>query len=106
MGLEMNVREFVSPSVFNEFSKLPEEKKAQVVNYFMEKKKSVGMAYLLWLFGVHYIYLGSIPKFLLYLFTFCGLFIWCIIDAFRMKKLVIAENNKIMLDCIANHGND
>ena len=101
MGLEMNVREFVSPSVFNEFSKLPEEKKAQVVNYFMEKKKSVGMAYLLWLFGVHYIYLGSIPKFLLYLFTFGGLFIWCIIDAFRMKKLVIAENDKIMLDCIA-----
>lgn len=101
MGLEMNVREFVSPSVFNEFSKLPEEKKGQVVNYFMDKKKSVGMAYLLWLFSCHYIYLGSIPKFLLYVFTACGLFIWFIVDGFRMKKLVIVENDKIMLDCIA-----
>ncbi|MEM4227754.1 MAG: TM2 domain-containing protein [Candidatus Caldarchaeum sp.] len=64
----------------------------------MVQKKSVGMAYLLWLFGAHYAYLGKpIVTVLLWLSMFAGIgLIWLLIDLFRIPSLVDATNKELL----------
>jgi hypothetical protein len=55
--------------------------------------KTTNSAYLFWFFlGAHYAYMGKWGKQLLYWFTFAGLGIWMIIDAFRMGGMIDKVN--------------
>lgn len=57
--------------------------------------KSTGTAYLLYLFGFHYIYLGKIGTQFLYWCTFGGVGIWALIDLFTMSSKVAQHNAPI-----------
>ena len=54
-------------------------------------KKAI-TCYLCWIFGVHYIYLGKIGLWVLYVFSFGGLGLWCFIDIFRIPSMVEEYN--------------
>lgn len=56
--------------------------------------KSVGAAYVFWIFGIHYLYFGKPFVFLLYFLTGGGLFIWAIFDFFDMPRKVNSANRK------------
>lgn len=64
----------------------------------MVQKKSVGVAYVLWLFGAHYIYLGKpIVTVLLWLSCFAGIgLLWLLIDLFRIPSMVDSANKELL----------
>ncbi len=54
--------------------------------------KSVGVAYLLWLFGFHRFYLGRPGTAIIYICTCGGCGIWSLIDLFLIPIIVTEEN--------------
>lgn len=60
----------------------------------MQKAKSLWVAYILWLFGLHYLYLGKPLNLVFYWLTAWGLGIWALLDLFRMPRLIEGLNPK------------
>lgn len=82
-----------------ELLKLTAEQQAIFVEEYRRKKKSVGLAYLLWfVIGLHYIYLGKIGWQIFYWLTLGGFLIWCFIDLFRIPGMVNNYNKDIAID--------
>ncbi len=54
--------------------------------------KSVGMAYVLWMFGFHRFYLGRPVSGLLYLMTCGGIGLWGLLDLLLIPGIVNEEN--------------
>jgi hypothetical protein len=63
-------------------------------NEYQKKKKKVAVAYVLYLFGFHYIYLRKVGLFFAYWLTAAGLGIWAIADLFRMPSIVFRSSNE------------
>lgn len=63
---------------------------------YQNSKKSTAVTYIFWLFGLHYLYLGMIPTFLLYLFTLGWFGLWVLADMFRIPGLVARANLQLM----------
>ncbi|MBP3837228.1 MAG: hypothetical protein J6E31_09050, partial [Pyramidobacter sp.] len=58
-------------------------------------RKETGKAYLFWLIGCHYLYLGKWAVFILYAVTLAGLGLWAFIDLFRIPRLVEDYNMRV-----------
>ena len=68
----------------------------QFMEEYNRKKKTLGIAYLLWfLLGIHYAYIGKWGLTLLMWVTGGGATIWWLIDAFRLPKIVRNSNKDI-----------
>lgn len=66
---------------------------------FRRKRKSTGVAYLLWFFlGWHYAYLGKWGVQLLYWITAGGFLIWALVDLFRLAGVVKNTNADIAVN--------
>lgn len=81
------------------------------IDEFDRRKKSKGVAFLLWLlFGWHYAYLKKWGWLILFVLTAGGFFIWWLVDLFRVSKLVDDYNNdlssEIMRDITLLFGNE
>jgi energy-converting hydrogenase Eha subunit G len=83
-----------------EIAKMPPDKQEHLVEEFRRKSKSMGITYVLWLFGFHYAYLGKLGWLLLYWLTFGGLLIWTIIDLFRIPGMVGTYNKDVAVDVL------
>lgn len=82
-----------------ELVKMPPEKQALFVEEYRRKKKSTGVAYLLWFFfGLYWIYLGKIGWWFVYFITCGGLFIWAFINLFLIPGMVKNYNKDIAMD--------
>ena len=73
--------------------------------YFLYSKRfrKGGLAFLCWLFGCHYLYLGGFRLLvtqILFWVTFGGFAIWYIRDLFVLKRLVQNANDDIALELI------
>ncbi len=93
--------DYLSPSTINEVSKLDKEKQEKVINLFLSEKKKKSTGIILALFGLHYIYLGKWLLLFLFAITFGGIYIWWIIDIFRVAGMVREANDKLMYKLIA-----
>ena len=86
----------VLPSALREgLSELTPSRQEQFMEEYSRKKKSIGIAYLLWfLLGLHYVYLGKWGVTLLMWLTMCMVigFIWWMIDIFRIPSMVRSQN--------------
>lgn len=88
-------------------NELTPAQKNYVTNRLAAKEKDLSVAYLCWFFCIHYFYLRK-PDFylrkpvrnILYWITYGGVFIWAIIDLFRMKSLVEKCNETIVQELI------
>ena len=91
-------------------ARIDEEQQRAFVEEYWRKRKHVGRAYAAWFFlGCHYAYLGKWPTQLIYWLTLGGLWVWLIIDAFRIPQLVRDRNKDIAMGvlrdvCIVNIG--
>lgn len=94
--------DYLSPATINEVSKLSSEKQEKIVNLFLSEKKKKGTAILLAIFGLHYIYLSKWLLLFLFAITLGGIYIWWIIDIFRVSGMVTESNDKLMYRLIAN----
>ena len=83
-----------------ELAKMPAQKQSEFVEEFRRKAKSVGTAYVLWILGLHYAYLGKWGLQILFLITIGGLCVWFLIDVFRMPKLVRDYNKDVATDVL------
>ena len=81
-------------------NELTPAQKNYVTNRLAAKKKDLSVAYLCWFFCIHYFYLRKPARNILYWITYGGVFIWAIIDLFRMKSLVEKSNETIVQELI------
>ena len=94
--------DYLSPAAINEVSKLDKEKQEKVVGLFLSEKKKKNTGVLLAIFGLHYIYLGKWLLLFLYAITLGGIYIWWLIDIFRVSGMVIESNDRLMYKLIAS----
>jgi len=90
--------------VRNELSKMSAQKQDEFIEEYKRRKKSVGVAYILFLFVLclHYGYLRKWGLQIVFWLTVGGFFIWWIIDLFRLAGLVRDYNKDIALDVMRN----
>jgi hypothetical protein len=88
--------------VKHEVSSLTPQHQEAFVEEYRRKAKSTGVAYLLWLIGFQYAYVGKWGILVLYLLTAGGLFIWMLIDIFRVPSMVRDYNKDIAVDVLRN----
>lgn len=81
-------------------NELTPAQKNYVTNRLAAKEKALSVAYLCWFFCIHYFYLRKPVRNILYWITYGGVFIWAIIDLFRMKSLVEECNETIVQELI------
>ena len=81
-------------------NELTPAQKNYVTNRLASKEKDLSVAYLCWFFCIHYFYLRKPVRHILYWITYGGVFIWAIIDLFRMKSLVEKCNETIVQELI------
>ncbi|WP_185145186.1 TM2 domain-containing protein [Chryseobacterium sp. 3008163] len=87
--------------VQKKYRDLNSEQQRIFIGEFERRKKSLGVAYLLWILGGwYYAYLKKLGWLILFLLTAGGLFIWAIIDLFRIPKLIEDYNNDLALEIL------
>lgn len=97
-----DVMDDLPQDVWTDVIKLPVINQARFVEEFRRKRKSRSTAYVLWLvLGLHYGYLGKWSTQFLYWATGGGVFVWTVLDLFRMSKLVHDANVEIARTVLA-----
>lgn len=87
--------------VNKKYNDLSTEQKQIFKDEFERRKKSVGVAYLLWFFlGWHYAYVKKWGLLLLYILSLGGFIIWAIVDLFRIPKLISDYNNNLAIEIL------
>lgn len=78
--------------------RLPPVLKDEFREEYLIQYRSLPVSYLLWLipppFSCHYLYSKRIFKQLIFTVTCGGIFIWWLVDLFRMPQIVAEENRK------------
>jgi len=97
-----SISQNLTPLLRQELGRLDLPHQEQFIEDFRRRRKSTGLGYICWLFGLHYAYLGKWALQLLFWFTLAGLFIWWIIDAFRLPHLIHNENQDLSADILRN----
>lgn len=88
--------DYLSPSAINALSKLDKDKQEKIIALFLSEKKKKSTGVILALFGLHYIYLGKWLLLFLFAITLGGIYIWWIVDIFRVSGMVTASNEKLI----------
>ncbi len=95
------VSDYLSPMAKNEVSKLPEAKLSDFMAAFLERKKNPIVNLILAVMGFHYLYMGRIGIWFLYVFTGAGFGVWWVIDMFRAKGMAIKKNDQIAMEVLS-----
>jgi hypothetical protein len=102
----MSTKEMIEPSIYRNLptvvktslEKLSDQKKAEFVEEYRRKKKSMGVAYVCWfLLGWHYIYFHKWGMQLLFWLTGGGFLIWWFIDLFRIPGITRGYNQDVAI---------
>lgn len=89
--------------VRNELAKMSAQKQDEFLEDFNRKKKSTGLAYVCWLvLGLHYGYSGKWGLQIAFWVTLGGLWIWWIVDLFRIPGIVANYNKDTATDVMRN----
>ncbi len=101
LGIPTSVADNLPTMVYNELSKLSVRKQEEFAEEYKRKAKSIGVAYTLWLLiGWHYIYLRKWGIQILFWLTGGGLFIWWLVDLFRIRGMIRDYNKDIAMDVL------
>jgi hypothetical protein len=96
MGLPASVKalqEKIDPEMRNAFAR----------DYSRRRKKLL-IAYLLFLLGWHYLYLGKLGLQVAFLITLGGFFLWGLVDLFRLPGMVARINEGIARELATLYG--
>ena len=88
--------------VRNEVARLSAQSQEEFIEEFKRKSKSRSVAYIFWLIGCHYGYLGKWGMQVLFWFTGGGFFFWWFIDLFRTAGIVRDHNKDAAVDVLRN----
>ena len=85
--------------VRNSLAELPATRQEEFLEEYRRRAKSIGPAYILWLLlGFHYIYQRKWGLQILFWLTLGGLWLWWIVDLFRMPGMVRDYNKDVATD--------
>jgi len=96
MELPIEIRGLLTPAQLKRYNDLSEDLQQHFLYELSRNRVNPTTLLICTLFGVHYIYLKQIGKFLLYCFTLGGLFIWWIVDITNYRKLADQHNQAII----------
>lgn len=97
-----SVADSLPSMVKNELATLSAQRQEEFVEEYNRKKKSTGLAYLLWLlFGWHYAYVGKWSTQVLYWVLFVFI-LWVLIDLFRIPNIIRDYNKDVAMDVMRN----
>jgi hypothetical protein len=89
--------------VRNELAKLSSQKQEEFLEEYERKEKSIFVGYLFWLFfGWHYAYQKKWGIQVLFWITAGGLFIWWLIDIFRVSSMINNYNKDKAIEVMRN----
>jgi len=90
--------------VRNELASMSAQKQEEFVEEYKRKVKSVGLAYLLliFIFALHYGYLGKWGLQIVFWITAGGFGFWWLIDFFRTVGMVRSYNKEIAMEVMRN----
>lgn len=77
---------------------LPYEEERYMARRLPERKRTLKKALLFWAVGCHYFYLHRKWTNVAYLCTLGGLFVWMLIDLYRLPMMVDETNEEIAID--------
>jgi hypothetical protein len=86
--------------VRHEVAQLNLQQQHAFIEEYRRKSKSTVVGYIMYLIGFHYAYLGRWGTCVLFYCTLGGLFIWALIDLFRVGGMVRNYNKDIALDVL------
>lgn len=82
-------------------NKLPNQKQKEFVKEFNKDKKSISVAYFLWIFfWGNYAYLKKWNVQILLWLAIVAILAWRLIDLFRIPKMVRRQNKRIAIDVL------
>jgi len=91
------------PSIVrHELTTLPPHTLQAFLEEYYRQKKSTALAYLLWFFGFHYLYVGKWALFIIFFLTFGGMFFWWLIDIFRVPGIVGDYNKDVAVRALTS----
>ncbi len=79
---------------------LPYDTERRLSRVLPKRRRKLWLATLLWLFGLHYFYLGQPKKNILYLLTLGGCLLWMLTDLYRLPLMVDRRNEEIVQEVI------
>ncbi|MHA8092243.1 TM2 domain-containing protein [Aquirufa regiilacus] len=89
--------------VRNELAKLSSQKQEEFLEEYERNEKSIFVGYLFWLFfGWHYAYQKKWGIQVLFWITAGGLFIWWLIDIFRVSSMINNYNKDKAIEVMRN----
>lgn len=99
-----SIADRVPSMVRNELSKMSAQNQEEFVEEFKRKSKSIGLAYLLliFVFALHYGYVRKWGLQVLFWLTGGGLFIWWLVDLFRIPGIIRDYNKDTATDIMRN----
>jgi len=103
MGFQM-WKEKLPPEIVAIQAKLDPEKQEAFARDYVKRRKSLLIAYPLFLLGWHYLYLGKLGHQILFLISAGGLFIWSLVDLFRLPGMVASKNDELARYLLASYG--
>jgi len=86
--------------VKRELVKMDFQEQEMFMEEYKRKSKSKGTAYLLLLVGFHYAYVKEWGLQCVYFLTVYGLFIWLIVDIFRMPSIIKSYNQDVSIEIL------
>lgn len=90
--------------VKNELAKMPAQKQEEFLEEYKRKAKSLPVAYLFLIvvLAMHYGYTGRWGLQILFWVTFGGLWIWWLVDLFRLPGIVGDHNKDLAIEVMRN----
>ncbi|MDB9741950.1 TM2 domain-containing protein [Akkermansiaceae bacterium] len=89
-----------SASITESVNQLDSLQQDRFYREYKSKKKSSITSFILWFFGIHYLYYREWFFQFLFIITFGGIGIWWLIDLIRLRKTVKNYNHSLAVDLL------
>ncbi|MDA0782181.1 MAG: hypothetical protein PQ612_04730 [Rickettsiales bacterium] len=78
----------------SKYRTLSASRKEELLGLYKKYRKQESLLIICWFFSFHYVYVGRWKMFFLFFFSLGGLFIWWVIDLFRLDTILKQYNKK------------
>lgn len=102
MLIPQSIQKDLPSIVKRELSSMSANEQQEFVEEFTRKSKDIGTAYMLYFIGFQYSYVRKYGLQVLYFLTIYGLFLWLLIDLFRIPSMIRNYNKDVAIDVLRN----
>ncbi len=93
-----SIKDQVPDYILTQLAGFSAAQQSQFVDEFKRKARNPTTALILAILGLHYFYLNKFGMQALFWITLGGIWIWWIIDLFRIKSIIKDQNKDVAID--------